>query len=373
MKDPRITQLANNLLTYSVDLQPGEKIMIEAKGIYSLELVKELVRMATEIGAVPFWYYNDDSIERQFLRATSEEQMAAFSDFHLDVMKHMDAYIGVRGGENAFDRADVPKAQMEYYRNMFNKKVLRQRVEETKWCVLRFPNSAMAQLAETSQEAFEDYFFRVCNLDYAKLSKAMDPLKKLMEETDEVRIEGPGTDIRFSIKDIPVMKCDGERNIPDGEVYTAPVRDSVNGVITYNTPSIYDGLVFEGIRFEFENGKIVKATSNSHEKKLNEILDTDEGARYIGEFAIGVNPFIRKPMKDTLFDEKIYGSIHLTPGSCYDEASNGNESGIHWDLVLIQTPECGGGSIYFDGKLIRQDGEFVPSELKAVLNADAFE
>ena len=197
------------------------------------------------------------------------------------------------------------------------------------------------------------------------MSKAMDPLIKLMQQTDKVRIKGPGeTDLTFSIKGIPPVKCDGHRNIPDGEVYTAPVRNSINGVIAYNTPSLEEGTVFENIRFEFKNGKIVKATNSVDQKKMDRLLDTDAGARYVGEFAIGVNPMVKEPMKDTLFDEKIDGSIHLTPGQCYDEAPNGNQSAIHWDLVLIQRKDYGGGEIWFDDRLIRKDGEFVIPELR---------
>jgi len=363
VKDPRITQLARTLLDYSVKIQPGEKIMIEARGVYSLELVKELIHLATQKGAVPFWHYNDDSLLRLFVRDMNEDQMNAFTSLHLDIMQHMDAFIAIRGSENAFDLADVPDRNKTLYSQSFVNTVTRYRVDNTKWCVLRFPNSAMAQLAETSQEAFEDFFFDVCNLDYAELSRAMDPLKKLLEDTDQVRITGPGTDLTFSIKGIPAVKCDGDRNIPDGEVYTAPVRDSVCGTVTFNTPSLHEGVLYDAIRLEFEDGRIVRAACNGPEDKLNEVLDTDEGARYLGEFAIGVNPLIRKPMRDSLFDEKIYGSVHLTPGNCYEEAPNGNKSGIHWDLVLIQTPEYGGGEIHFDGRLIRKDGEFVLPEL----------
>jgi aminopeptidase len=202
------------------------------------------------------------------------------------------------------------------------------------------------------------------------MSKAMDRLVKIVQKTNMVRIVGPGTDLKFSIKNIPVVKCDGTRNIPDGEVYTAPVRDSINGCISYNTPSLHDGITFEDIRFEFRNGKIVNAECNNT-AKLNEILDTDKGARYIGEFAIGVNPFILHPMKDTLFDEKIAGSIHLTPGACYDEAPNGNNSAIHWDLVLIQRKDYGGGEIYFDDKLFRKNGKFVDKKLEQAFSARA--
>lgn len=372
MKDPRIARLAENLLSYSVDIQPGEKVMIEAKGLYTLELVKELIRLATEKGAVPFWTYNDDSLLRHFLRGTTADQMDAFTDLHVAMTRMMDAYIGIRGNENAFDLADVPEPQMDLYNRVFQKRVtFEERVPNTKWCVLRFPNSAMAQFAETSQEAFEEFFFEVCNLDYARLSAAMEPVRELVEATDEVRIVGPGTDLTFSIKGIPAVKCDGDRNIPDGEVYTAPVRDSINGTIAFNTPSLRQGVVYEGVRFEFRDGRIVGATCQApDDEKLNALLDTDEGARYVGEFSLGLNPLIRRPMRDTLFDEKIHGSIHLTPGACYDEAPNGNESAIHWDLVLIQTPEFGGGEIYFDGRLVRKDGEFTDPAIAAGLRIE---
>jgi aminopeptidase len=226
----------------------------------------------------------------------------------------------------------------------------------------------MSQQAGMSTESFEDYYFDVCCLDYTKMGEEMKNLIALMDKTDKVRIVSPGTDLTFSIKGIDTEPCAGDMNIPDGEVFTAPVKDSVNGTLAFNTPSLFKGTTFENITFEFKDGKIVKADGNFPDK-INQILDTDEGARYIGEFAIGVNPYITKPMKDTLFDEKIAGSIHITPGRCYDEADNGNKSAIHWDLVLIQTPEFGGGEIYFDDVLIRKDGLFVIDELKG-LNPD---
>ncbi|MEX2104113.1 MAG: aminopeptidase, partial [Bacilli bacterium] len=247
-----------------------------------------------------------------------------------------------------------------YYRQPVH---LEQRVKRTKWVVLRYPNASMAQLANMSTSGFEDFYFNVCNLDYGKMSRAMDPLKALMDRTDRVRIVSPGTDLTFSIHGISAVKCDGRRNIPDGEVYTAPVKHSVQGTLHYNTPSVYAGVTFENIQFRFENGKIVEATSNDT-VRLNEVLDSDEGSRYIGEFSLGFNPFIMKPMKDTLFDEKIDGSLHFTPGQAYDEADNGNRSSVHWDLVLIQRPEFGGGEIWFDDVLIRKDGRFVIPELE---------
>jgi aminopeptidase len=372
MKDQRIVTLAKNLAGYSLDLKPGERVWIESRGFPVLEMVKEMITQVTQKGATPFWYYNDDSLTRRWLLDCNEDQLKSFADFQLSMMKMTDAFVSFRGSDNAFDLADVPDEKMEKYMTIYYKPVhLEQRVKHTKWVVLRYPTNSFAQLAETSQESFEDFYFDVCTLDYAKMSKAMDPLCELMSQTDRVRIVGPGTDLSFSIKGIPNKKCDGKLNIPDGEVFTAPVKDSVNGKITYNTPSLREGVLYDGIRFEFKDGKIVDAKATTNEEKMNKLLDTDEGARYIGEFSFGIHPGIKKAMKDTLFDEKIYGSIHLTPGAAYDEADNGNKSAVHWDLVLIQTKEYGGGEIYFDDTLIRKDGIFVHPKLKDVLNEEA--
>ena len=372
MKDKRNEILAKNLIHYSVALKPGETIMIEIKGKETLDLAKEIIKEATQAGAIPFWYYSDESLQRHWVGAATEGQFKAFARFHMKLMKECDAYLGLRGSDNPFDMADIDSKQMQMHQKLFYKPVhLEQRVKRTKWCVLRYPNNAMAQLAQTSQEKFESFYYDVCCLDYEKMSKAMDPLVELMSRTDKVRVVSPGTDLTFSIKGIPVIKCDGTKNIPDGEVYTAPVKDSVNGLITYNAPSLESGITYEKIRFQFRNGKIVDASCQGLTEKLNEVLDTDKGARYLGEFSLGVNPFILHPMKDTLFDEKIAGSLHLTPGASYDEAPNGNHSAIHWDLVLIQRPDYGGGEIYFDDKLIRKDGIFTDAKLEKGFSAKA--
>jgi aminopeptidase len=365
MKDKRNEILARQLLEYSIEIKPAETLYLEIKGKDTLELGKQVIRAASEMGAVVFWYYSDDSLLRHWIKNASDDQFKAQADLHLHLMKKADAYISLRGSDNPFDLADIETARMDKFNTLFYKPVhLEERVKRTKWVVLRYPNNAMAQLAETSQESFEDFYYDVCCADYARMSRAMDRLCALVDATDKVQLKSPGTDLAFSVKGIPVVKCDGHRNIPDGEVYTAPVRDSVNGTITYNTPSLEKGVVYNNISLTFENGKIVKATCDGNDKKLNEALDTDEGARYVGEFAIGVNPFILKPMKDTLFDEKIAGSIHFTPGQCYDEAPNGNDSSIHWDLVLIQRSDYGGGEMWFDGKLVRKDGLFTDQQLE---------
>ena len=364
--DPRNTKLAQQLVEYSVKLQPGEKVYLEIKGLHALDLGKALVKAATEAGGVPFWYYNDEEISRQFIKHAGQNQFEAWGQFHRPIMESVDAYIGVRGSTNPYDLADVDADRMKWHDHAYWDQVHIPVRLTKKWCVLRYPNPAMAQLAERSTEDFADFYFDVCCLDYAKMSRAMDPLASLIEEADQVHIKGPGTDLRFSIKGLGAVKCDGGRNIPDGEVYTAPVRDSMNGVITYNAATMRAGAKFQDIRFEVKDGKIVDATCDGDVQKLNEALDVDEGGRYFGEFAFGVNPFITRPMLDTLFDEKIGGSFHLTPGNAYASAFNGNKSALHWDIVSIQTPEWGGGEIWFDDVLIRKDGRFVLPALEGL-------
>lgn len=363
MTDPRLRQLAENLVRYSCRIEPGEKVLIE---IFDCEdiVAQELVAAVYRAGGQPFVNMIRSKVQLAWLMELTEEQARAQLRWDEARMKEMDAYIAFRGNDNASENADVPRERMNVYQTIYSNRVHSEiRVPGTKWVVLRYPNSAMAQQSGMSTESFEDLYFKVCNLDYAKMSRAMTPLAELMNRTDRVRLVAPNTDISFSIKDIPSVKCDGHRNIPDGEVYTAPVRTSVNGKIKYNAPSFYQGYKFEDVSFTFKDGKIIEAHAND-DKRINEVLDTDEGARYIGEFALGVNPHINKPMGDILFDEKISGSIHFTPGNCYEKAYNGNKSAIHWDLVLIMTPEYGGGEIYFDDVLIRKDGRFVLDELK---------
>ncbi len=363
--DPRLKKLAKNLTGYSCRIKKGENVLIDCTGSSGIPLVRALIKEIYKSGGSPYVELRDSSITRELLRESTTEQLKSLSRYELVRMKEMDAFIKIQAGDNASELSDIPPEKMNSFMKHYAKPVTEERVDNTKWVNIRYPNNSMAQLANTSLEAFEDFYFDVCNLDYSKMSKAMDKLVVLMSKTDKVHIKGMGTDLSFSIKDIPVIKCDGEFNIPDGEVFTAPVKDSINGRLTYNCPAVYQGITFENISLHFENGKITRAESN-HTKRINDIFDTDQGARYVGEFSLGVNPYITAPIKDTLFDEKIMGSFHFTPGKCYKEASNGNDSAIHWDLVCIQTPEYGGGEIYFDDVLIRKDGRFLIPELECL-------
>src|SRR5881397_382250 len=363
MHDARFDKLAKLLVEYSIRLKRNETVLIEAFDIPA-EMTVALIRAVRKAGGVPFAQTYQTRVNRALALEASDRQLKLMASHELARMKKMNAYIAVRGSNNITELSDVPPEKMKLIGRKM-RPVQDQRVKKTKWVVLRWPTSSMAQLAGMSTEAFEDFYFEVCTLDYRKLQPGMKALKRLMEKTDRVEIKGPGIDLRFSIRGIPAVICGGDRNIPDGEVFSCPVKDSVEGHVTFNAPSIYQSTPFDNIRLDFREGKIVDATSNET-KKLNKILDPDPGARYVGEFSLGFNPRVFQPMRDILFDEKIAGSFHLTPGQAYEDADNGNRSQVHWDMVSIQRPDYGGGEIYFDGKLIRENGKFLPNQLRSL-------
>jgi aminopeptidase len=361
MIDPRYSKLAKLLVRYSTALKKGDRVLIDAIEVPD-EFTVELIRSARSAGAIPFIEVRHGRVAREILRGTDQRHAAVVRDVEMFRMKKMQAYIALRGSANINETSDVPGDRMALYSRVL-RPVIDYRVNKTRWVVLRWPTPSMAQSAGMSTEAFENLYFDVCTMNYPRMAKAMVPLERRMRRADWVEIKAPGTDLSFSIKGIGAKMCKGDRNIPDGEVFSCPVKNSVDGRIQFNTPTIYAGTRFDTVRLEFKDGKVVNATSNNT-KRLNEILDTDEGARYVGEFSLGFNPYILNPMCDILFDEKIAGSMHFTPGQAYEECDNGNRSAVHWDMVLIQRKEWGGGEIWFDGELIRKDGRFLPRDLK---------
>lgn len=368
MNDVRLDRLASQIVDYSLHIREHERVLVELTDIPDAAGVA-IIKSIRAKGACPFLRINHAKLTREMYTNATDEQYEIIGKHLMTEMKDMDAYIALRGDNNAFELASVPAESMaiamKHMRPSFQ-----QRIGKTRWCVLRWPTDGMAQQAGMSTEEFEDFYFNTCLTDYSVLAVGMNKLAELMQSTDRVHITGQGTDLTFSIKGIPALPCAGECNLPDGEVFTAPVKDSVNGVIQYNTPSVFQGIPFDSIRLTIKDGRIIEASAGAKTEALNHILDSDPGARFFGEFALGVNPGITKPMCNILFDEKIAGSFHLTPGQAYEVADNGNQSQIHWDLVCIQTKEYGGGSIYFDDKLIRQDGLFLDPAL-AILNPPA--
>ena len=363
MKDQRIEKLAKNLVDYSCKLKKGQSIIIEGSE-QATDLILAIVKYVHSIGGYPFVRLGNEQVSRELLMGTTEEYSKLMCKYAMPMFEEANAYIGIGVSNNAFETSDVPGDKKQIHTKFYSKPIhIDIRVKKTNWVILRYPNPSMAQLAQTSLEAFENFFFDVCNLDYKKMHNAMIPLQKLIERTDKVRIIARDTDLTFSIKGQKAKICSGECNIPDGECYTAPLRESINGRIKFNVPSLCKGIVHNDVALVFKNGKVIKESSSNTEALTHE-LNGDEGARYTGEFAFGVNPFITKPMYDTLFDEKMCFSIHMALGSCYEDCSNGNKSQIHWDLIQSHSPANGGGEIYFDDILIRKDGVFVTPELK---------
>lgn len=364
MLDPRVTRLAELLCHHSTRLSAEDTVLVHAFDIPD-ECVAEIVRVAQSTGARVMTRLESNIVRRQLMLGMTDANtrtIAASEKFEMD---QVTAYISLRGSDNYAELSDIPAAIQTMWQKLYAIPVVFEtRVPNTKWVALRWPTPSMAQQANMSTAAFEQFFFNVCTVDYAKMDRAAKPLQELMDRTDRVHITGPGTDLEFSIKGVGSVPCSGECNIPDGECFTSPVTGSMNGTIQYNTVSLYQGTEFKDIRYVVKDGRIVEATAGAQTSQLNEILDTDEGARAFGEWALGYNPHVLHPMKDTLFDEKIGGSFHLTPGNAYEgPGGNGNKSAIHWDTVCIQRPDYGGGEISFDGVLVRKDGLFVLPEL----------
>jgi aminopeptidase len=365
MPDPRKQALARTVVRHSTRLQPGEAILIDAYDA-DPEFVGALVDEAYEAGGLPIVQLKRASIIRRHLRAGREAQIRLSADLEMFQMQRVQAYVGLRGGDNVSELSDVPPDHVALNARLFHKPVHADyRVNHTKWLVMRSPAPSMAQLAGMSTAAFEDFYYDVCLVDYIRMSEAIAPLADRMRRTDRVRITGPGTDLEFSIAGIGAAPCEGRHNLPDGECFTAPVRDSVHGSIAFNAPSLYLGTSFANVRLTFEGGRVVRAEGEPRDK-LEHLLSLDEGSRFVGEFSLAFNPYVLHPMKDILFDEKIAGSLHLALGQAYTRADNGNRSQIHWDLVSIQRPEHGGGEVWFDGECIRRDGRFLVPDLEGL-------
>ena len=360
----RIEKLAKIIVNHSLKVKENDRVLISYDGIESMPLVKAIMKEVISNNGIVDTDYNNQDIDNYIRENLNEKRIETKTNKLKYQVENFDSFVHI-----CYRKSD-------YYDKNMNKDMKKKiteatqpyreiRVNERRWVLLNYPSIVDAFKAHMTPEEFYNFSLDAMTIDYEKMYQDTLPLKELMEKTDKVRIIGPNTDISFSIKGLPAIICAGESNIPDGECFTAPVKNSVNGTITYNVPSPYHGEIFEHVSLTFKDGKIVEARSNNNEK-LKEIFETDEGARYVGEFSLGFNPMIKTPMGDILFDEKIAGSLHFTPGCCYDECPNGNKSGIHWDLVLIQREEYGGGEIYFDDVLIRKNGLFVLPELKSL-------
>jgi len=358
-------QLAGILVEHSCRLQPGERVLIEAVGA-PRDVVAAVVRKAAESGASPFVVFKEDAVLRELALVQSPDDLRLVAESELTLLRSMDALIGIRAHRNCHELGDLPeekrRAVYEHYvrpvhceyRNLHLRRVF-----------VRWPTAAAAQAARLCTDAFRRLFFRACLIDYAALEEAARPLLARLVEADRVRLVGPDdTDLRFDITGVPAITMAGRQNVPDGEIQTSPVPGSLNGRVRYNVPSTYMGHFFPEIGLDFRNGEVVDVFGACDNKQVWSILRQDEGALRVGEFAVGINPALDRPVGDLLFDEKMWGSVHLAQGNSYRETDNGNRSAVHWDIVLHQTADAGGGEMYLDDDLIRRDGRFVVPELK---------
>jgi aminopeptidase len=362
MDDPRWKKLAA-IFCQATKLKKGDNVLIRAIDLEALPLLSAIYKQALIRGAASVNYQIDlPELEYFFLKRAKNEQLEIFPEWNLDRIKKMDVYMSTRARTNGLGLKDIPNKRVSL-RDKITYPILDEIIKNTRWCLTEVPTDHDALLSGMSTPKYFEYYFQAALQDYAAMKTKNLTLKKLMEKTEKVTVEGGDTSLEFSIKNIPAVSCHGECNIPDGEVYTSPVKDSVNGWFSSNAPSFYQGREWSNVALEFSKGRIINAVCDQGSDLINTILDTDDGARYVGEFAIGTNPGIRQPAKSILFDEKIFGSFHFTPGACYDDAPNGNHSAVHWDLVQILTPEYGGGVIRFDGIEVMRNGIFIHPEL----------
>ncbi|MDD5341977.1 MAG: aminopeptidase [Patescibacteria group bacterium] len=365
--DSRYEKLAQVLVRHSTKVRKGDRVLLMTDVSTPHDMNLAVIQAVRDAGGVCLEPYIMD----QRLQAAARIGCTA-RQLRVDAAAQLVRYLGaavriaIRGYMNPLEIGDVPPEDSQRYSREYLNIVMDEGVEGTRWVLTEWPTPGFAVLANMSTTGAEQFFFEAVFADYPAMTRAAQPLRHLMERTKQVRIVGPKrTDLTFSIEGVPVVPCIGKKNIPDGEMYTAPVLNSVNGVIEFNTVSITrEGERFSGIGFEVKDGVIVREWCETGDSdRLSKRLDTDEGARRFGEFSLGLNWDVTRTIGDTLFDEKVGGSFHLTPGRSYDDAPNGNSSATHWDLVCDQREGFGGGDIYFDGRLVRKNGLFVPKVL----------
>lgn len=367
MDQQDLKRLARQFAVNAVRTGPGDNIWIEYKGPKARIIADACAEAVTEAGGTPLLVDSSAATLTSVIGALSPDGIETIGAEKLARMKTMQGYIRVDDDADE-EKIGLSAEQMGLYKTAL-RPMTDHRVNHTRWLVTAAPTEEFAAACGMSFPQFENFYRDVCLVDYNAMSAAVQPLKKIMTEGKKVHILSPAqeTDLTFSIEGIPAIPCTGTVNIPDGECFTAPVKDSINGTIKFG-PSSYNGQKFQFIRLTFRDGHIEDAVAENAERTamLNRMLDTDDGARYVGEFAINFNPYIKHPTGSILFDEKIDGGLHLAMGACYDDAPNGNKSAVHWDMVHIQRPDYGGGEIWIDDRLIRRDGIFVVPELEAL-------
>jgi aminopeptidase len=344
----KLQKLADILVNYSISLKKGEKVLLRGYGFESYPLIRELYQKCLEAGAISVDVrFSVDELSRIFLEEANDQQLKHLTALDKKIANSYDAMLQIVADENPYEMSGIDQKKLQIVQK--SRKPLSDILHKKKWCLFYYPNTASAAMAKKSLEQWEDFVLDSCILDWEKEEKMQKKFIKLMEKVKHVKIVGEETDLELSIAGQKWKTCCGKANMPDGEIFTSPVRNSVNGEIKYNVPTNYQSHDFDWVKLWIKNGKVVKEESNN-QKPLPGILNTDKGSRYFGEFAFGLNKNIKEGTRQILFDEKMGKSLHMALGKCYDECPNGNDSSVHWDLIFKFAPA--GAELFFDGKKV---------------------
>ena len=353
MADLRVKKLAEILVNYSIKIKKGDMIELDF-GVDAKELALECFKLILKKGAYPMIHVGVPGFAYTYYKNASKDQLQHFPKLAMIETKMAAGSINIGAYYNTKELTQIDPKKISMRRKA-TKKISDISLKKNNWIICQFPTNSLAQDAEMSLEEMEDFAYNATNLDWKKESKKQDKLKKILDKGKHVRITGEDTDISFSIKGRQGIKCDGHRNMPDGEVFIAPVETTTEGCIKYTYPAIYGGREVSGVYLKFHKGKVIEATAEKGEKFLKEMIKTDKGSCKLGEFGIGVNSGIQQFIKQILFDEKIFGTVHLALGMAYPEGGGRNKSAVHWDMIKDLRR---GGAFYIDGKCIQKNGKF---------------
>ena len=366
MSDPRVEKLADVLVNYSVAIRPGDRVLIQGSPIAEPLLKATLVKVL-QAGGYPLSFVRLPGMNALTFQHSSDEQLKHVPEPLKIAVETYDASISLMSSENTKALTNVPPEKMvlssQAQRDIMKTVMQRSAKGEFRWVGTLYPTNAYAQDAEMSLSEYEDFVYGAClpEMDdpvgyWKSFSLWQQKIVDWLAGKETIRVAGPDVDLRMRISDRVFINCDGKKNMPDGEVFTGPVETAVNGQVRFTYPACYRGREVEEVRLWFENGQVVKATASKNEAFLHTMLDTDEGARRLGEFAFGLNPGIQRFTKNILFDEKIGGTVHMALGAAYPETGGVNHSAIHWDMICDLRR---GGEVYVDGVLFAKDGEVV--------------
>jgi aminopeptidase len=353
--DPRWRELGELLVNYSLAVQPGEKVMVAMGELESYPLVRGVFEAVVKAGGYPQVQFLSESLRHQLLKYGSAEQLAWVPALEAYGMEWADCYLGLRGASNLHEHDDIPADRLSLNQKAMGK-ISALRWEKTRWCLVRVPNAAFAQQAQTDEETITEMFFNACLLDWPKESARWREWAKRLDGSKRVRVTGRETDLSFSVQGRKWFAWEGKSNMPDGEIMTAPVEDSLNGEIFFDLPGVLSGRLIHDIRLRWKAGRLLEASSSTNQDFLRAVLATDAGSGIVGEFAMGTNLAVNRFCKDILIDEKIGGTVHLAFGRSYPECGGLNSSAIHWDIVKDIRAE---GLVEVDGTPVLRNGEFL--------------